>query len=99
MPTVMNFILDIFEDKNAILSYIHSPESALHKARERYFNKLYNNHNDGTLLKTVFNLGGEDRGVIIYRRDNININAIQGLTAEEIIARIEDKETYPEYHE
>ena len=97
--TIMNFLLDLLEDKNAIAAYIYSAAEDLHDARERYFNRLYNKYNDGSIFKMDFNLGADGKAVMLYRLDNVNFESLQNLTAEEIILRIEDKEKYIEYYE
>lgn len=97
--TVMNFLLDLLEDRNAIVAYIYSAAEDLHDARERYFNRLYNKYNDGNVFKTDFNLGADGKAVMLYRMDNVNFDVVQNLTAEEIILRMEDKEKYIEYYE
>lgn len=98
MFTIMNFILDILEEKNAIVAYIYSAAGKKHNAREQYFNSLFNNHSKDYLYRTTFDMKEDGKAVIIYRADNVNFQAIQNLTAEEIITRMENKEEFDEYH-
>lgn len=99
LPTVMNVIIDILEDPNAVIAFLHSGANGKDKARERYFHRLFNAHGSNVLHKTDFEFApGDGTASIIYRPDNVNINALRNLTSEEIIARVEIKDQFDEYH-
>ena len=97
MPTILNFIIDIFEDKNAILAYIYSAANKLHAAREKYFNTLFSIYGAKFFNKIDFDLGEDGKAALIYLPNNINTEALQSLTAEQIIYRIENKNEFDDY--
>ncbi len=100
LPTIMNVMIDLLDDPNAIVAFLHSGANGQDRARARYFNRLFNTYGSNTLHKTDFLLGNDD-GIasIIYRQDNVNIKALRDLNSEEIIARMEIKDQYDEYYD
>lgn len=99
LPTVMNVIIDLLEDPNAVVAFLHSSANGQDRARERYFRRLFNTYGVNILHKTDFELEPNDgTASIIYRQDNININALRNLTSDEIIARMEIKDQFDEFH-
>ena len=99
LPTVMNVIIDLLEDPNAIVAFLHSATNGQDRVRARYFRMLFNKYGSQDLYKTDFELGPNDgTASIIYRQDNINLNVLCHLTSDEIIARMEAKDQFDDYH-
>ena len=41
MPTIMNFFIDFLEDRDTVITYLHSAENTQDKARERNSKALF----------------------------------------------------------
>ena len=98
LKTIINFLIDLLEDRDTIVAYIYSSGGNKHLVRERYFNTLFEKHSNGHLHKNTFDLGEDGKAVILFRADNIYLDEIQNLSADEIIKRMEEKEKYDEFY-
>ncbi len=96
IETILNFIIDFFENRNAIIAFNYSPAGGKHLFREEYFKKLYNKYHNGKLDRIDLELGGDDRGAMIFRTDNIHSEALHSTTGQDIVEKLDDKTDFIE---
>lgn len=85
--TIFNFIIDILEDKNAIIAFNPSPEEGKKELRQKLFNIYYIRHHQNMLYKMDFEFPRIGTASVIFRKDNDYCADICTTTDDDILKK------------